>query len=428
VQARVHAEVIAVGTELLMGETADTNSGWLAQRMPNVGLELRWITVVGDDLDRLADVLQRAWDRSEVIFTIGGLGPTEDDLTRDAIAKMLGEPLTTDPELVDWLEARFRRRNFTLSPHNLRQTMRIPSATAVLNDLGTAPGWWVEKDNRLLITMPGPPGEMMGMWNDKLLTRLQAKVTGTIIRTRTFKTIGLNESAVDEMVEHLYGTEGLDLGCYAKNDGIYLRAIATAPEESAALGALGRLELEVRRALGPHLWGVDEQSPEQRVGELLRERGYTLGVLESVTGGLVAGAVTEVPGSSAYFKGGTVTYTNEMKVAAGVDPKVLEHHGAISSQCAEEMAKAACRTHGAECGIGVTGVAGPAEQEGKGPGLVYIAVAHPGGLDVSEHQFPARRPLVRGRAVAMALLKLCEQLQSPGSTPTTDPTVAPTAQ
>ena len=408
----VKAEIIAVGTELLMGETADTNSGWLAQYMPQVGLDLRWITVVGDDVDRLTQALELAWSRSDYVFTIGGLGPTEDDLTREAIARMLREPLSTDPELVRWLEERFRRRNTPISSHNLRQTTIIPSATGVPNSAGTAPGWWVEKAGKVLITMPGPPDELMEMWNAQLMPRLQARVTGAIIRTRTFKTIGVNEAAVDEMVKDLYGTPGVDLGCYAKVDGIYLRAIANAPNEAAALAVLDVLEVGVRKALGPHLWGVDEQTPQLRVGELLRERSYTLAVLESCTGGLVSGAITEVSGSSAYFKGGTVTYSNELKSAAGVDAKVIDRHGAISGECAAEMAQAACRTHGADCGIGVTGVAGPSESEGKPPGLVYIAVVLPGEAPtVSEHQFPARRALVRGRAVAMALLQLCQVLQ-----------------
>ena len=406
------AEVIAVGTELLMGETADTNSGWLAQRLLELGLELHAITVIGDDLDRLTDALERAWRRSDYVFTIGGLGPTEDDMTRDAVARMLGETMTTDPELVRWLEARFRRRGTAPMPlHNLRQAAIIPSAEGLPNPVGTAPGWWVEKDGTVLATMPGPPGEMMEMWNDQLTPRLQARVIGSIIRTRTFKTIGLSEAAVDEMVSHLYATDGLDLGCYGKSDGIYLRAIAKATTEAAALTVLDGLERDVRQALGPHLWGLDEETPQQRAGQLLRERSYTLAVLESCTGGLVAGAITEVPGSSAYFKGGTVTYADDRKVAAGVDPKVIEEHGAVSHECAAAMAEAARRTHGTDCGIGVTGVAGPDDLEGNPPGLVYIGVSHPGGTTTSEYRFPARRALVRGRAVASALLALCQELQ-----------------
>ena len=406
------AEIIAVGTELLMGETADTNSAWLAQRLPLVGLELRWITVVGDDLDRLTDLLDRAWRRSDCVLTMGGLGPTEDDLTRNAIAKMLGEPLTADPELVRWLEERYRRRGTPMPINNLRQATVIPSATPVINSVGSAPGWWVEREGKVLVTMPGPPNELMEMWNATWQPRLQARAAGSVIRTRTFKTIGLSESAVDEMVKHLYATEGVDLGCYAKSDGIYLRAIAKAADEATALATLEGLDREMREVLGAYLWGMDDDTPQQRAGQLLREHGYALAVLESCTGGLLAGAITDVSGSSAYFKGGTVTYTSETKITAGVDPKVLEQHGAISGECAAAMALAACRGYAAECGIGVTGVAGPDDQEGKQPGLVYIATAVPGtDVTVTEHRFPGRRPLVRGRAVTMALLQLCQALQ-----------------
>ena len=409
---KVKAEVIAVGTELLMGETADTNSAWLAQRSPVVGLELRWVTIVGDDLDRLTEALDRAWCRSDCILTIGGLGPTEDDLTREAIARMLGEPLTSDPDLVRWLEERYRRRGVPMPVSNLRQATTIASATPVINSVGTAPGWWVERDGRVLVTMPGPPNELMEMWNAQWQPRLQARATGSVIRTRTYKTIGLSEAAVDEMVKHLYATDGVDMGCYAKSDGIYLRAIARASDEAAALASLDGLDGRMREALGEYLWGVDDETPQQRAGQLLTELGYTLAALESCTGGLLAGAITDVPGSSAYFRGGTVAYTVQAKVAAGVDRKIIEQHGAVSGECAAAMALAACAGYGTDCGIGVTGVAGPAGQEGKPAGLVYIATVVPGAdVSVVEHQFPGRRPLVRGRAVTMALLQLSRALQ-----------------
>ena len=395
-----------------MGETSDTNSAWLAQRSPEVGLDLRWVTIVGDDLDRLTDALERAWGRSDCVLTIGGLGPTEDDLTREAIARLLGEPLTNDPDLVRWLEERYRRRGTPMPPNNLRQATTIPSATPVINSVGTAPGWWVERDGKVLVTMPGPPGELMEMWNAQWGPRLQARAAGSIIRTRTYKTIGLSEAAVDQMVKHLYAADGVDLGCYAKSDGIYLRAIARATDQATAAAWLDQLDGRMREALGEYLWGVDDETPQQRVGQMLTERGYTLAVLESCTGGLLAGAITDVPGSSAYFKGGTVTYTVQAKVAAGVDRKTIDRHGAVSRECAAAMALAARAVHGADCGIGVTGVAGPDEQEGKPAGLVYIATAVPGREAIAvEHQFPGRRPLVRGRAVTMALLQLSQALQ-----------------
>ena len=413
----MRAEIIAVGSELLMGETADTNSSWLAVHMPEVGLELHAVTIVGDDLAELTEVVRRAWGRSDFVFTIGGLGPTLDDLTRDAIAATLGEPMSEDPELVRWLEENFARRGVGQMPRqNLRQTLVIPSAAPIRNEMGTAPSWWVRRDGKAIVTLPGPPSELMHMWTAEIAPRLKKAVTGSVILTRTFKTIGLSEAAVDEMCAHLYDMEGMDFGCYAKPDGIYLRAVARAPNEEAALETLAVAEQEARQALGAHLWGVDDETPQGRVGELLRERGYRLGVLESLTGGLVSGAITETPGASEYFAGGVVVYSNEAKIAAGVPADTIRRFGAVSAETAEAMANAARNAFGAECGIGVTGVAGPDPQpeEDAAPGTVFIAAAYPGGADVQKHVFPPRRPLVRGRAVAMTLLQLAHELQKAG--------------
>ena len=409
------AEIVAVGSELLMGETADTNSGWLATHMPELGLELQWVTVVGDDLPRLTEILDRAWRRSDYVFTIGGLGPTLDDLTRDAVAKMLGEEITTDPELVAWLEEAFARRsNQPMPRQNLRQASVIPSSSPIRNAMGTAPSWWVEKDDKVLVSLPGPPNELMHMWATEMAPRLKERIVGSVILSRTFKTIGLSEAAVDEMVNHIYDDPSVDLGCYAKPDGIYLRGVARATSQEVAIEALDHIEGDVRGILGANLWGVDEETPEAKVSALLTERGYTLAVLESLTGGLIAGALTDVPGASEYFLGGTVAYSSRVKVIAGVPADTIRRYGAVSAETAEAMAVAACATYGADCGIGVTGVAGPQKQEGESeePGTVFVSVALPGGVEVKKYSFPPRRPLVRGRTVAMALLQLAYALQN----------------
>ena len=407
------AEIIAVGSELLMGETQDTNSGWLATRMPELGLELQWVTAVGDDLAKLTEILDRAWRRSDFVFTIGGLGPTLDDLTRDAIARMLGEEIAVDSGLVAWLEESFSRRGINpMPPQNIRQAMVIPSAVPVRNEMGTAPSWWLERDGKVLVTLPGPPNELMHMWATEIVSRLRKKITGSVIMARTFKTIGLSEATVDELCGRVYDMQGIDFGCYAKPDGIYVRTIARAQDEQAALSSLLRAEEEIRNVLGEYLWGVDDETPEARVGQLLRERGYTVAVLESLTGGLIGGALSEIPGASRYFLGGGIVYSNEAKVAAGVAASVIREYGAVSYETAEAMANAACNTYGADCGIAVTGVAGPEHQPGEdvAPGTVFIGVAHPGGVRVEKYTFPARRPLVRGRAVTMALLLLAQEL------------------
>ena len=313
----MNTEIIAVGTELLMGETQDTNSSWLGQRLPEFGLELKFVTIVGDDLTRLTETLDRAWRRSDVVIAMGGLGPTLDDMTRDGIAHMLGEQITTDLELKVWLEDNFARRNVNPMPRqNLRQAGIIPSAVAIRNAMGTAPSWWIEKGDKILITLPGPPRELTNMWTTEIAPRLKERLPGQKIMARTFKTIGLSEAAVDEMVRDVYDVPGMDFGVYAKQDGIYLRGIAKADTEAEALTTLLRAETMVREALGDYIWGTDEEYPPERVGDLLRERGYTLAVLESCTGGMIGAALTEIPGSSDYFKGGAITYTDELKAQA----------------------------------------------------------------------------------------------------------------
>ena len=407
------AEIIAVGTELLMGETQDTNSSWIGSRLPEVGLDLHWVTIVGDNIDELTDILARAWERSDVVLTMGGLGPTMDDLTRDGIAGMLGETITTDPGLKVWLEDSFARRNMNPMPQqNLRQAGIIPSASSIHNSLGTAPSWWIERNGKILATMPGPPRELTNMWSTEIAPRLKERIPGNVIMSRMFKTIGLSEAAVDEMVGELYQMPGMDFGVYAKPDGIYVRAIAKAQTEAEVLSTLQAAETKIRAALDEYIWGTDEDLPAVVVGQLLRERGYKLAVLESCTGGMLGGAITDIEGSSDYFVGGAITYSLGLKVQAGVPAATIDDFGVVSEETAIAMAKAARRTYGTECGIGVTGVAGPDDQGDIKAGTVFIGVAHPGGASVTEHRFPSRRPLVRNRAVTAALLQLASALRS----------------
>ena len=250
------------------------------------------------------------------------------------------------------------------------------------------------------------------MWTTEIAPRLKERLPGQKIMARTFKTIGLSEAAVDEMVRDVYDVPGMDFGVYAKQDGIYLRGIAKADTEAEALTTLLRAETMVRDALGDYIWGTDEEYPPERVGDLLREKRYTLAVLESCTGGMIGAALTEIPGSSDYFVGGAITYSDEMKAQAGVPRETLDAHGAVSEETARAMAAAARRSYGADCGVSVTGVAGPGDQDGVKAGTVYIGVATPGGVSVARHEFPSRRPLVRNRAVTAALLQLIRALQS----------------
>ncbi len=409
----MYAEIIASGTELLMGEIQDTNSSWLASQLPQFGLEVRQATLVGDDPERYVEVLRRSWQRNRYTFTTGGLGPTSDDVTREAIAQVFSEETHVDPRQLEHLRSIFRSRGSEMPSSNIKQAWLIPSAVAIPNRMGTAPGWWAEKDGRAIVAMPGPPRELKDIWEREVAPRLRQRIEGNVVLTKTLKTIGLSEGAVDEMAAPVLAVENPYVGVYAKPDGIHLRIISRGPDHTEANKLLLSVENRLRRIFADSVWGVDEETAENSVGELLRRRGLTLATMESCTGGLLADSITNVAGSSAYFKGGIVSYTNELKIAHGVPASLIEEHGAVSAQVAQAMAQAVRTGLGADYGLGITGVAGPDPLEDKPPGAVYIGVAGPGGAEAAYHRFPSTsRSLVKNRAVIMSLLALRNTVNS----------------
>lgn len=357
-----------------MGQITDTNASWLAQQLPTLGIDLYWVSAVGDNLGRLSEVLARALDRSDLVICTGGLGPTEDDLTREAIAAVLGEDIFQDPDLEADLRAMFARRGGSMPERNLKQATLTASTTALPNPRGTAPGWWSERGGHVIVAMPGVPHEMRYMWETQVVPRLRDRLGGIIIHSRLLKVIGLGESAAEERIRDLLHTGNPTIGTYAKEDGIHLRLTAKADSPEAAQQMVADLEVKVRAELGSHVYGVDDERLEGLVGQLLLERGLSLATMESCTGGLVANVLTNEPGSSAYFKGGLVSYTNEAKIAFGVPAAVIERHGAVSQETALEMASAARQRLDASVGLSVTGVAGPSELEGKPAGTVHIGI------------------------------------------------------
>ncbi|MBI4298975.1 MAG: competence/damage-inducible protein A [Chloroflexi bacterium] len=410
----MYAEIISIGTELLMGEIVDTNAAYLAARLPGLGIELRWVSQVGDDMDKLSEVIQRALSRSDLTLTTGGLGPTSDDLTRECIARVLREEIRVDDRLLEDIKTYFRGRGGAMSSYNIKQAAIIPSAQAIINPRGTAPGWWVEKAGHTIVAMPGPPGEMERMWQDEVSPRLRHLIKGVVIVTRTLKTIGLSEAAVNEMIAPLFESTNPYLGIYARSDGIHLRAIAKAPTNAEALALIAPVEEHILRVLGPSIWGVDNETPEEQVGVLLKKRGLTLATMESFTGGLVASAITEVQGSSDYFRGTIVAYSNDLKVTFGVPAELIEKYGAVSPQVAEAMAEAACHQLRADVGVGTTGVAGPSELEKKPVGTGFIGIAYNGQTRSISGRYPPQRPLVRRRAASHALVELLQMLRGTG--------------
>ncbi len=400
------AEIISVGTELLMGELTDTNASWIAGRLPALGIQLQWVSIIGDDLPRLTEAFVQGWQRSDIIFTTGGLGPTQDDLTREAVATALGEtPVVQEPELEN-LRQWFRNRGQDMPAHNVKQAYLIPSAEFITNRNGTAPGWWAQRDGKHIVCMPGPPGENRAMWQDEINARLKEIVDTEVTITRNIKTLGLGEASVDEIMDEYFGLENPYLGIYSKADGIHLRIIARAADEAAAREMIAPIEDAIHDRLAPYVWGYDDETPELSVGAALVSRGMTLATMESVSGGFLANTITEAPDSNQWYRGGNVAYTIDAMVASGVDSGVLETHGVVSQETANAMAQVAQLATAADFGIGMTGVLGPQELEGHRPGTIHIAIAH--GNDVREFPLrtPPRRLVIKRRSCNTALTEL----------------------
>lgn len=375
----MRAEIISCGTELLLGHITDTNATYLAQSLAALGIDLYFVSQVGDNQGRIVETLRRAWERSDLIVMTGGLGPTEDDLARESISALLGETMQVDPQLEAELRRIFATRHARMPERNIKQATLIPSGRALPNPLGTAPGWWVEKEGRIIVAMPGVPREMYRMWEHEVIPRL-SPYTGGLIFTRILRVSGLGESAVEERLDPVIHSSNPTVATYAKFDAIDVRVTAKAETRAKAEHLVAEMEARIRQILGHHVFGVDKDTLQGVVGRYLTERGQTLSVMESLTGGLLASTITDVPGSSNYFVGGLVTYSAELKARMGVAREVLERYGAVSEETARAMAHAIREHLPADFGLGITGVAGPDLQEGKPVGTVHIAIEGPEGV------------------------------------------------
>jgi nicotinamide-nucleotide amidase len=398
----MRAEILSIGTELLLGHISDTNATYLAQQLAPLGIDLFFVSQVGDNLGRLSETLARARGRADLVIMTGGLGPTEDDVTREAIAAVLGETPTVDPKLEADLRGFFSGRGIIMPERNLKQAWVLPSVTPLPNPLGTAPGWWAERDGTVIVAMPGVPHEMMRMWEHEVVPRLRPH-TGAALFTRILRVAGLGESTVEQRLDPVLHEQNPTVATYAKRDAVDVRLTAKAATDEEARGLVEALELKVRELLGTAIFGVDHETPQSVILRLLSERGLTLATMESCTGGLLASLITDVPGSSVSFRGGLVSYATDLKAEFGVPREVIEAHGVISVETARAMAEAARERLGADVGIGITGVAGPSEQEEKPVGTVHVAVATAQGTRVSSQRFGGGRSEVKWRAALTAL-------------------------
>lgn len=398
------AEIISTGSELLLGETADTNSSFLADQLSLLGIDLCWISLVGDNQARLVEVLKRAWQRSELILTTGGLGPTGGDLTRESITEALGEKLEVSPGLEKALRERFAQWKLEMPLSNLKQAAIIPSAKGIPNTEGTAPGWWVERDGRVLIAMPGPPRELQEMWQREVRPKLR-QLCATVILRKTFKTFGLSEAAVSEKAFPFFRSDNPTLGIYARPEGIQLRLKVKAENQKQAEEMMAAGEASIRGALGEYIWGTDNDTLEMAVANLLISKKLSLAVMEDYSGGWLAASITDIPQSLAFFKGGLVAYSNEAKITLGVKAEAISRYGAVSSEVAQAMAEAARTLLKADIGISTTGLE---ETRANPAGIVYIGITDGKSIRV------INRPRGKRRVTTTALLELRKSLLSLG--------------
>ena len=400
----MRAEIISIGTEILLGEITDTNAAYLASQLPLLGFDLHFISTVGDNKQRLIDTLKQAWQRSDIIITTGGLGPTEDDITRDAIAELFNEELKVDPELAQEIRDVFKKYGLEMPPNNLKQAMIIPSAQSIPLQ-GTAPGWWLEQDGKTIIAMPGPPREMQSMWEKLVFPKLQQK-TGEVIVSRTLKTFGLGESKVDELVSHFLTADNPTLGIYAKPDGIHLRITAKSHETNIAQKLIKQRETDIRKILNDYIWGTDSDILENIVGDLLAANKLTLATMESHTGGILANTITNAQKSTIYYKGGLVAYCDETQIAFGIERELISKYGLFSAEATEAMATASRKQFGAAIGIGLTVM----DQAQTKTGKIFISIDDRGKKRNFTRNYPGNRSRIKQGAVISALFELRKTL------------------
>jgi nicotinamide-nucleotide amidase len=414
----VQCEIVAVGTELLLGQIINANAAWIGQRLAEVGWDCLRHTVVGDNQQRITGVLRESLDRADAVIVTGGLGPTQDDVTREAIAALAGVPLRRDPAIERWLEERFASMGVgRMAPMNLRQADVPEGARTIDNPRGTAPGLVIEIGGKLLYAVPGVPREMEGMLERVVLPDLAAHAgEGRAIASRTLRTAGVGESRLAEQLTPRWEATG------ARGDGVTMAYLASPGEVRVRLTAVGAtredalaritpVEQAIRAELGPVVYGFDDETLEQVVARLLGERGLRLATAESLTGGLVGARVTTVPGASTYYRGGVVAYATEAKAAIlGVDAKLLDEHGPVAEPVAAAMAEGARRAFEADVGLATTGVAGPTEQ-GRPVGDLCLAVADQAGTAATTTRAPGDRTQVRAWATTLALDLLRRRLE-----------------
>ncbi len=401
----MNAEILSIGDELLIGQVTNTNASYLGEQLSLLGITIRRVTTVGDRIDDLLDAFTRAWHDNDVIITTGGLGPTHDDVTRDAVCRFFDTGLTESAEVLADIERLLVERKRPLSASNRDQAMVPAAATVIRNANGTAPGYHIHREGRHFFVTPGVPYEMHGMMESYILPRLRE----TFVNARASCTVLTTGIAESTLADALRGIETLHPTCsvaYLPSPiGVRVRLTATAEDETAARGYLAELRTFISDRAEEFVYGADQETLERNLGAMLVARGEMIAVAESCTGGLITDRVTNVPGSSRWFERGVVCYSNDSKTALlGVDPAIISAHGAVSRQTAEAMADGIRRTAGTAFGIATTGIAGPDGGSAEKPvGLVWIGISSDAGTFTFDFYFGGDRVRTKQRAAQAAL-------------------------
>jgi nicotinamide-nucleotide amidase len=400
------AEIIAIGSELLTPDRTDTNSLWLTEKLNSIGIEVKLKTIVGDDDARLEEAIKDALRRSSIVVMTGGLGPTEDDITRKIAARAMNRRLIFNEKVLEEIRAKFWSFGRTMPEINSRQAMTIEGAEVLSNPKGSAPGMYIEHDNRSVVLLPGPPRELKPMFETFVQPKLVAKAGDVRVVRRILRVSGLGESAVDERIAPVYTQyKNPQTTILFNRSEIEIHLTAQAKTETEAELLLDGLAGQIEERLGDSIFAFRGETMEEIVGLRLAVGGFTLALAESCTGGLISQRLTEVPGSSVYFMEGVVAYSNEAKTRTlGVDEELIRLRGAVSAEVAEAMAEGVRHRAGTDFGLSVTGIAGPGgASEEKPIGLTYIALADDAHTEHRKLQLPGDRHLIRWRASQAAL-------------------------
>ncbi|HBN83953.1 MAG TPA: competence/damage-inducible protein A [Clostridiales bacterium] len=399
------AEIVSIGTELLMGQIANTDAQFISGRLPDIGIYVNYHTVVGDNRERIIECVQNALKRADIVITTGGLGPTNDDITRETISEIVGKPLVCDSQCILDIEAFFKSHNRVMTPNNKKQACFPEGSIIVRNANGTAPGCIVEHENKTIIMLPGPPNELRPMFVDSIMPYLAQK-GGQKLKSVYLRIFGIGESAMEDCIEDLVvKQDNPTIAPYASVGQVTLRITARYSEEGEAERLMQPVIDEIKKRLGDTIYSTQNEELYQVVCDLLLKSNTTISLAESCTGGLISAALTDYPGISEVFKGGFNTYSNEMKMdILGVSKETLTRFGAVSEQCALEMAKGALTKAKSDIALSVTGIAGPGGGSSEKPvGLVYIALVTAHQSRVIKLNLWGERSRIRTNAVLHAL-------------------------